>query len=104
MAFGAVGTAADGWYARRSRDAERSPEPALEHAVEPTAEQLWDDVSRRLRETLNETTYATWFNAAGGLTLSDEAFLVIVPNDFTREWIESHFLGLLRAATRDALG
>jgi chromosomal replication initiator protein len=83
---------------------ERSPEPALEHAVEPTAERLWDDVSRRLQETLNETTYATWFNAAGGVALSDEAFLVVVPNDFTREWIESHFLGLLRAATRDALG
>ncbi len=76
----------------------------MEHAVEPTAERLWDDVSRRLRETLNETTYATWFQAASGGSLSDEAFLVVVPNDFTREWIESHFLGLLRAATRDVLG
>jgi chromosomal replication initiator protein len=76
----------------------------LEHAVEPTAERLWDDVSRRLRDTLNETTFATWFQAAAGGSLSDEAFLVIVPNDFTREWIESHFLGLLRAATRDSLG
>ena len=76
----------------------------MEHAVEPTAERLWDDVSRRLRDTLNETTFATWFQAAAGGSLSDEAFLVIVPNDFTREWIESHFLGLLRAATRDSLG
>ena len=39
---------------------------ALEHAGERTAEQLWDAVSRRLRETLNETTHATWFAAAGG--------------------------------------
>ncbi len=92
------------WYARASRDPERSAEHPLEHAVEPTAERLWDDVSRRLRETLNETTYATWFQAASGGSLSDEAFLVVVPNDFTREWIESHFLGLLRAATRDVLG
>ena len=29
---------------------------------------------------------------------------MVVPNDFTREWIESHFLGLVRAATRDAVG
>ena len=77
---------------------------ALEHAGERTAEQLWDAVSRRLRETLNETTHATWFAAAGGAHLSDEAFVVVVPNDFTREWIESHFLGLVRAATRDELG
>src|SRR6187401_1679926 len=74
---------------------------ALVHAGDRTAEQLWDDVSRRLRDTLNETTHATWFGAAGGAHLSDEAFVVVVPNDFTREWIESHFLGLVRAATRD---
>ena len=42
--------------------------------------------------------------AAAGGSLATTAFLVIVPNDFTREWIESHFLGLLRAATRDSLG
>jgi chromosomal replication initiator protein len=76
----------------------------LEHAGDRTAEQLWDEVSRRLRETLNETTHATWFASAAGAHLSDEAFVVAVPNDFTREWIESHFLGLVRAATRDVLG
>jgi chromosomal replication initiator protein len=75
----------------------------VEHAVEPTAERLWDDVSRRLRDTLNETTFATWFASATPRSLDDGAFVVVVPNDFTRGWIESHFLGLLRAATRDAL-
>ncbi len=79
-------------------------EHPLESVGEPTAEQLWDDVSRRLRDTLNETTHATWFGGAGGGTLTPEVFAVEVPNDFTREWIESHFLGLVRAATRDALG
>ena len=77
---------------------------ALEPAGDRTADLLWDDVSRRLRETLNETTHATWFGAAGGAHLSDDAFVVVVPNDFTREWIESHFLGLVRAATRDSVG
>ena len=47
-----------------------SPRPAerslrrVEHNIEPTAERLWDDVSGRLREALNETTYATWFGDA----------------------------------------
>ena len=27
-----------------------------------------------------------------------------VPNNFTREWIEGHFLDLIRAAVRDASG
>jgi chromosomal replication initiator protein len=82
---------------------ERSIDHRVEHAVEPTADRLWDDVSRRLRDTLNETTFATWFAAARPASLDDGSFVVVVPNDFVRSWIESHFLGLLRAATRDAL-
>jgi chromosomal replication initiator protein len=74
------------------------------HAVEPTAAQLWDDACRRLQGTLNETTYATWFAAAIPESLTDDTFVVVLPNDFTRSWIESHFLGLLRAALRDAIG
>jgi chromosomal replication initiator protein len=76
----------------------------VQHPVEPTAERVWDDVVRRLRETLNEPTYATWFAPALPGSLRDDSFAVVVPNEFTRNWIETHFIGLLRAAVRDALG
>ncbi len=76
----------------------------MEHTIEPTAERLWDDVAARLRETLNETTYATWFGDASAGDLSDDTFSLVVPNDFTREWIEGHFLGFVKAAARDTLG
>jgi chromosomal replication initiator protein len=76
----------------------------VEHTTEPTAERLWDDVSSRLQEALNETTYATWFGDATAGDLADDAFSLVVPNDFTREWIEGHFLGFVKAAARDALG
>ena len=72
--------------------------------MELSAESLWVDVAGRLREALNETTYATWFREAHGLELTDERFAVGVANDFTREWIEGHFLGLIAAAVRDATG
>ena len=69
-----------------------------------TAKKLWSEVSERLRSALNESTYRTWFSDAEGLDLSDEAFVLRVSNDFTREWIEGHFLGLINAAVRDATG
>jgi len=69
-----------------------------------TAEDLWTEVSERLRAALNDKTYNTWFSEAEGLELSDESFVLAVPNDFSREWIESHFLGLIDAAVRDATG
>ena len=82
----------------------RTGEGACQTDVETTADHLWEDVSRRLRETLNEATFATWFADAGPGELTADSFSVAVPNDFTREWIEGHFLGLIRGATRDALG
>jgi chromosomal replication initiator protein len=78
--------------------------PPLEQPLELSAGALWTEVSTRLQENLNENTYRTWFGEAHGETLDRDAFAVGVPNDFTREWIENHFRGLVEAAVRDTLG
>jgi chromosomal replication initiator protein len=76
----------------------------VDRPTELTAESLWNEVAGRLKGALNETTYRTWFAEAEGAELSDDAFVLGVPNDFTREWIEGHFLGLIGAAVRDVTG
>ncbi len=76
----------------------------VELSPELSADTLWTEVSRRLQDALNEHTYRTWFGEARGVSLDDEAFVLAVPNDFTREWIRNHFGGLVEAAVRDALG
>ena len=72
--------------------------------VELTAQSLWSEVAGRLKGALNDTTYRTWFADAEGVELTDDTLVISVPNDFTREWIEGHFLGLIGAAARDATG
>ena len=69
-----------------------------------SADHLWNDVSGRLQEQLSDTTYATWFGAVVPGALRDDQFVVVVPNEFTRGWIEGHFLPLLRGAVCGALG
>jgi chromosomal replication initiator protein len=76
----------------------------VERSTELSAEHLWTEIAARLEEALNETTFRTWFADATGVQVDGEAFVVSVPNDFTREWIEGHFLGLVEAATSDVLG
>jgi chromosomal replication initiator protein len=71
---------------------------------ELTAEDLWSEVADRLKEALNDTTYRTWFNQVAGGSVSTEAVVLTVPNDFTREWIEAHFVGLVQAAVREITG
>jgi len=73
-------------------------------ATEITAERLWQRVLGRLRDTLNETTFQTWFGEAEAGGLGDGVFTIVVPNDFTREWIEEHFLAFLRSAASEAHG
>jgi chromosomal replication initiator protein len=76
----------------------------VEQQIELTAESLWGDVSGRLRGSLNDTTYSTWFGEVSGYELDGETVVLAVPNDFTRDWIEAHFRGLIGAAIRDVLG
>ncbi|MGH3049823.1 MAG: chromosomal replication initiator protein DnaA [Gaiellaceae bacterium] len=74
----------------------------MERQIELTADSLWNDVAARLRQALNDTTFQTWFGEVSGAEIDGDTFAVGVPNDFTREWIEGHFLDLIRAAVRDA--
>src|SRR3954471_4935735 len=82
----------------------RGPAAPVEHAEDLTAQNLWAEVSRRLQESLNDSTYRTWFGEVDGDELSDATFALAVPNDFTRDWIEGHFVHLIAASAREATG
>jgi chromosomal replication initiator protein len=82
----------------------RSTSAGVEHSIELTAETLWADVAARLQGALNDGTFQSWFGEAEGIELTSEAFVIAIPNDFTRGWIEGHFAGLLHAVVKDATG
>ena len=76
----------------------------MEHQVELSAENLWEEISGRLKEALSDGTYSKWFSDVHGLELDEDTLVIIVPSEFARDWIESNFLGLIGAAVRDILG
>ena len=76
----------------------------MQRPAELSAESLWTEVSNRLRDALNESTFTTWFTDTEPIELSGERFVLAVPNDFTRTWIEDHFLDLIHAAIRETVG
>jgi chromosomal replication initiator protein len=73
----------------------------VEHPAETQANDLWNAIAGRLRETLTETTYDTWFGQAYPRSFNGEHLVVEVPNDFTRDWIEGHFLDLVARAANE---
>jgi chromosomal replication initiator protein len=76
----------------------------VEKPIELTAEGVWNEISGRLREALNENTFSTWFAEVDAAEITDGEFVLNVPNDFTREWIDGHFLGLIEAALAEVAG
>jgi len=74
----------------------------VEHPAETRADDLWTAIAGRLRDTLTDTTYDTWFSQARPHSISAERIVVEVPNDFTRDWIEGHFLDVVMRAAADA--
>ena len=65
---------------------------------------VWSDVSTRLKDTLSESTWSTWFAGVSPVGMDAESIEVSVPNEFARQWIEGHFSALVAAAVRDATG
>ena len=76
----------------------------IERPLELSADDVWTEVAARLRSALSERTFDTWLGGVSPGLLSSEELVLEAPNDFTREWIEGHFLGLVQAAARDVLG
>jgi chromosomal replication initiator protein len=76
----------------------------VDERTELSAETVWTGVAGRLRESLNEETFRAWFGDAGPAELTQEGLVITVPNDFTRDWIDGHFRGLLSSAVRDVVG
>jgi chromosomal replication initiator protein len=91
-------------YARPSFQSNKERAGGVEKPIELTAEGVWNEISGRLREALNESTFSTWFDQVDATEITDDEFVLTVPNDFTREWIESHFLGLISAALAEVAG
>jgi chromosomal replication initiator protein len=70
----------------------------VELPTETRADDLWNAIAGRLRDTLTETAYDTWFGQARPQSYNGERLVVEVPNEFTRDWIEGHFLDVVARA------
>jgi chromosomal replication initiator protein len=65
---------------------------------------IWDTAKTHLRGRLNESAFRFWFDRTLPLGLDDGAFVIGVPNDFARDWIEKRLAGMVAEALSEVLG
>jgi len=68
-----------------------------------TLESLWEDVRRRLRAAVPESTYKIWLEPLRPLGAQDGALYLTAP-DGIRTWVERRYASLLREALADGGG
>ncbi|HEY5113435.1 MAG TPA: chromosomal replication initiator protein DnaA [Coriobacteriia bacterium] len=81
--------------------------PGDQHDGARTDDQLtliWDEAKKHLRGRLSESAFQFWFDRTLPLGLDDGAFVIGVPNDFAREWIEKRLAGQVAEALGEVLG
>ena len=65
---------------------------------------IWSDVLEVVKTELNTPTFKTWFEHTAPLDIVEDRLVIAVQNDFARDWLESRYSGLLKAALAQVAG
>jgi chromosomal replication initiator protein len=68
------------------------------------ASDLWTRCLETIREETEHQSYQTWFEPTRGVELTDDAVKIEVPNRFFADWLEEHYMGLVRRAVEQNAG
>ena len=71
--------------------------------TEPYAS-LWDQCLAIIKKNVNEKSFNTWFNPIKPIKYEKNVLTIQVPNKFFYDWIEEHFLGILKKSIYQVLG
>jgi len=69
-----------------------------------TAQSVWMECLSFIEDNIKPQAYKTWFEPIKPIKLAGEALTVQVPSKFFYEWLEEHYIKLLRVALVRELG
>jgi len=65
---------------------------------------VWDSCLQTIRKNVNSQSFRTWFEPIKPVRLVENALTIQVPNKFFYEWLEEHYVALLKMTIRKELG
>ncbi|MBK7606994.1 MAG: chromosomal replication initiator protein DnaA [Saprospiraceae bacterium] len=65
---------------------------------------VWDKCLTAIRDAIPEQSFKTWFEPVKPIRLEDNVLTIQVPNKFFYEWIEEHYLEILKKSIKHELG
>src|SRR5690554_928264 len=66
--------------------------------------QVWDNCLSIIKDNVSLQSYKTWFEPITPVKLSNNVLTIQVPSQFFYEWLEEHYISLLRKTIKKELG
>ena len=66
--------------------------------------EIWNKCLEVIKDNINPQSYKTWFEPIKPLKLENNVLTIQVPSQFFYEWLEEHFVSLLRKTIKHILG
>jgi chromosomal replication initiator protein len=65
---------------------------------------IWSNCLRIIRDNINENSFRTWFEPIKPVKIENNILTIQVPSPFFYEWLEEHYIDLLRKTIKKELG
>lgn len=69
-----------------------------------TAQSVWNNCLKFIKDNIQPQAYKTWFEPIAAVKLQDNALSIQVPSKFFYEWLEEHYVKILKVALTKELG
>ena len=69
-----------------------------------TASSVWSKCLKFIKDNIQSQAYKTWFEPIKAVKLEDNVLSVEVPSKFFYEWLEEHYVKILKVALQKTLG
>ena len=72
--------------------------------MEKTCTSVWQNCLQIIKDNIPTQSFKTWFEPIRALRLEGDVLTIQVPSLFFYEWLEEHYVGLLRKTVKKQLG
>ena len=72
--------------------------------MEKTCTEVWQNCLQIIKDNIPTQSFKTWFEPISALKLEGKVLTIQVPSLFFYEWLEEHYVGLLRKTVKKQLG
>ena len=66
--------------------------------------EVWERCLKVIKDNIPFQSYKTWFEPIEPVSLEDDVLTIQVPSQFFYEWLEEHYIGLLKKTIKKELG